>query len=126
MLLGYVKNRSHLDWIHEHNLYNLRASGKRGRVGLRGRELSAELVLLYGRESIPVELWRVVDEPELRSRNQMQRLGYPDAGHEIYFCLPIERIADWQPPANFTMAKFESLRREAAPDLVVGAPAVTT
>src|SRR3989442_11577474 len=91
VLFGYVRGRRHLEWIHSTGLYNLRATGSRGRVGLRSSELSAEFVLLYGHRIVP-EIWQVRGLPELHSRDEMERLGYPRPRGQAYYCLPIRAI----------------------------------
>ena len=47
VLLAYVKSDEHLAWIQSNLLYNMRADGRRGSVGLSSPELGVELVILY-------------------------------------------------------------------------------
>src|SRR5690606_19337912 len=60
VLLGYVKNQAHLAWIKARGLYNLRADGRTGSVGLQAAELGTELVVLYSPALPKAEVWRVV------------------------------------------------------------------
>ena len=48
MLLGYVRDQEHYNWIRSTGLYNLRADDRTGSVGLGSPELAAEIVVLYG------------------------------------------------------------------------------
>ena len=48
ILLGYVKDREHYQWIHREALYNLRADGRTGSVEINAEELSSRYLLLYG------------------------------------------------------------------------------
>src|SRR5690606_29354085 len=89
VLLGYVKNQAHLAWIKARGLYNLRADGRTGSVGLQAAELGTELVVLYSPALPKAEVWRVVDGPQVLSRRRLMELGYPTPRGELYICLAV-------------------------------------
>lgn len=97
VLLGYVKGSDHLSWIESAGLYNLRADDRRGSVGLGGKELAVDFIVLYGRTFTP-QLWRVTGEPRLMRAARMLASGYPRPRGDLYLCLPVERHApDYHP-----------------------------
>ncbi len=125
VLLGYVRGPRHVAWIRKTLLYNLRATGTRGRVGLRSSELDADFVLLYGRGFEGVEIWRVGGAPELHVREEMVQLGYPSPGGRAYYCLPIRRVESvaWE---ERLAAAIGQIRRRIAPEAAKGQPITTT
>ncbi|HYF78497.1 MAG TPA: DUF2357 domain-containing protein [Symbiobacteriaceae bacterium] len=127
VLLGYVKDKEHLGWIHEKRLYNLRADGvSSGSVGLGSRELAFDLVLLYGPGVDGVEIWPSIGEPELVTREGMVELGYPNPRRALYYCA---RLADPVPAELVTRSsrgQLEAVRRLVKPGAVEGAPVVTS
>jgi len=126
VLLGYVKNREHLQWIHENKRYNLRADKRRGSVGLRSRELAADLVLLYGPKMNETELWRVTGEPELVAQERLLGMGYPNPRGELYYCLVLQEISFQDDSITLLKGKVEAIRARVAPKATVGAPVTTT
>jgi hypothetical protein len=93
VLLGYVRSEQQLRWIHERRLYNLRADG-RGRVGLRSRELAADILVTYGPSLKRPEVWALVGEPMIMTKARMAELGYPSPSKQLYYCLPLEPVPD--------------------------------
>ncbi len=126
VLLGYVRGPRHLEWIHRTRLYNLRATGARGRVGLTGPELGADLLILYGRAMERVEFWRVRGAPELHTKEEMDRTGYPRPSGKAYYCLPLQPVDPgvWQ--GRITPAAVLDLRRQLSPAAPHGWPVATT
>jgi len=126
VLLGFVRGTNHLSWIHETRLYNLRATGERGRVGLRGPELAAAFVLLYGSGLEEVELWRVRGAPELHTREEMVSLGYPSPTGQAYYCLSVRQVdlGPWREIA--TPERILSLRTAMFPAAPKGRPVTLT
>jgi uncharacterized protein len=125
VLLGYVKNSEHLQWIRQNGRYNLRADG-RGSVGLSSSQLATQLVMLYGADVPAVELWHVEGEPELVTRARMLRLGYPDPSVELYFCLKMRPVNREEWPLVISRESVETLRRQVKPSVAAGAPVTTT
>jgi len=126
VLLGYVRGARHLRWIHDRKLYNLRATGSRGRVGLRGSELNADLVILYGRSVNGIEVWRGGGRPELHTIDEMNNLGYPSPTGRAYYCIPIQEaeVGEWG--QLLTPAFILELRNRIAPDVPQGWPVATS
>jgi predicted component of viral defense system (DUF524 family) len=89
VLLGYVKDQSHLAWIKRNGLYNLRADNRNGSVSLGGAELAADVLMLYG-PAIETSLLQIVDKPRLLRRDDLIASGYPDPGGSLYFCLAVD------------------------------------
>lgn len=126
VLLGFVRGPKHLEWILTNGLYNLRATGKRGRVGLRSRELDADVVILYGNGLERSEILLVRGAPELHTKEQMLTLGYPGPSAAAYYCIPIRptELGAWD--KRIHSAEVLELRRRIAPELPLGWPVATT
>ncbi len=126
VLLGYVRGPDHLEWIQRTCLYNLRAMGRRGRVGLGSSELSADLVVLYGHALAQVKVWQVQGAPELHTRSEMETLGYPNPRGEAYYCLPLRELdlGDWG--RVLTPEAILELRSQVAPEAPRGWPVTTS
>lgn len=92
-LLGFVKDKTHWEWITRNKIYNLRADDRRGAVGLGSKELACEFIVL----SCPSErrslLARVCGQPRLLGKAAMEALRYPDPS-DLYYCFSIEAIDD--------------------------------
>jgi predicted component of viral defense system (DUF524 family) len=126
VLLGYVKNTRHLQWIHEYHRYNLRADGRRGSVGLRSAELAVEFVLLYGSQLTGPELWKVSGEPEIMAKAKMYEMGYPEPRSELYYCLPLEQVIAADRLIPISLKKIKEIRDQIAPNVVPGKPVTIT
>lgn len=126
VLLGYVRGSRHLEWIHKARLYNLRATGRRGRVGLKGSELSAELVVLYGRGLDGVEIWRVGGDTELHTQKEMAEMGYPQPGGTAYYCLPLQEVALGAWERRISLDTVLRVLSRIAPGKPLGSPVPTT
>jgi uncharacterized protein len=126
VLLGYVKSKKHLEWIHKSKRYNLRADRRRGSVGLRSAELAVEFVLLYGQQMNDAELWHVSDEPEIMTNAKMSDMGYPEPRSDLYYCVPLEKVLPSDGPISISREKVEAVRTRVAPKAIAGAPISTT
>jgi hypothetical protein len=125
ILLGYVKNANHHDWIVRTGLYNLRADkDRRGGVGLRSSELSVELVALYGRIGDQPTLFRVTDEPRVVTTTDLLELGYPSPGGQLYFCLPVAPVDSL--PTWWAVERTARVAESTEPARPRGAPIVTS
>ena len=91
-LLGYVKSQAHADWILAEGLYNLRADGRTGSVGLAGAEIGAEILVLYGPSLAGPLAYAVVGEPRVLSRANLMATGYPEPRGAVYLVLPLRRL----------------------------------
>ncbi|MCL5046294.1 MAG: restriction endonuclease-like protein [Actinobacteria bacterium] len=125
-LLGYVRSKDHLQWIHRNLRYNLRADRRTGSVGLGSKELAVDLVLLYGPVLGEAELWRTTGVPELTTRAQMLSMGYPRPGGDLYYCIRLKEIPRSEWPVAISRERVESVRAQVAPAASFGAPVTVT
>lgn len=96
VLLGYVKDNDHWQWIENNKLYNIRAYGHRGTVQFGAKELDSELILLSNRASNRSILAKVVGNPVIHSKEQMQQSGYlSPKGNYYCFCLEFTKDDPW-------------------------------
>lgn len=129
VLLGYVKQEDHLQWIKKQGRYNVRAPGppngqirrRRGSVSATSSVLAAPWVLLYGPHT-PTTLYSVIGEVEIWGRTDMEASSYPTPRSSAYFCLPIRRH-ECALESELPFALITSLCPDACP---VGAPTSVT
>lgn len=88
VLLGFVRNPQH-EWIRRSGLYNLRADGRTGSVGLDSPELGVEIVILYNPSWDQVEVYEATGFVALRDRAQMIEDRYPNPRSDQYLCLEL-------------------------------------
>ncbi len=125
VLLGFVRSREHFDWIRRTGRYNLRAGDRTGAVQVHGRELAAELVVLYGPPLQSPRVWRIEGEPQILTREQLIKEGYPAPRGKAYFCF---RIAPFfsaglaEASAIISEAHILAVRRRVAPAARWGQP----
>lgn len=89
VLIGYYKDTTHLRWIVDKKLYNVRAGKDRGSLDLSSSVFGARYLLLYGREGFhkfklnpqKVRVW---------SKEELERSGYGSARHDYYVIFFIE------------------------------------
>jgi hypothetical protein len=125
VLLGYVKNTAHWEWIEKTHDYNLRADSLRGgSVGLSSKELSCDLVVLYCPQLNKTSIAQIIGVPQLRTREEMLASGYPSPRGNQYYCIELDFLkADrWQTLLTSAAVEKMSLRRSS----VRGAPVSTT
>jgi predicted component of viral defense system (DUF524 family) len=124
VLLGYVKNAKHWEWIEKTHNYNLRADVRRGSVGLNSKELGCDLVLLYCPELRRTSIAQIIGIPQLRTREEMLASGYPTPRGNQYYCMELAllRADRWQTLLTCEAVKKISLRKSSA----LGAPVATT
>ena len=125
VLLGFVKDQSHLDWITANRRYNVRADGRRGSVGMTGPELGADFVLLYGPALAATQFWSVAGEPELWTRERLLGSGYPGPGGNLYVCLPLGHHVT-VPDGALSPKTIQAILRRNAPRVPRGGPVVAT
>lgn len=82
VVMGYVKNEKHLEWIRKTGLYNFRTGTQNGSLRLSRNLVSSRYLLLHAHgESI--EFVRLADEgPRVFRRSDLLRLGYPPSDDE--------------------------------------------
>jgi len=79
VLVGYYRNKKHLEWIMENNLYNLRLEGRGSKDVLNPNIFGANLLLLYGADgNITNKIFEIVQSgPSVYSKKDLQNLHYP-------------------------------------------------
>ena len=82
VVLGYVKDEKHLEWIRKTRLYNFRTGTQNGSVRLSRNLVSSRYILLHSKgESI--KFVKLADEgPRVFRRSDLLRMGYPPAMDE--------------------------------------------
>ena len=82
VVLGYVKNDKHLEWIRKTGLYNFRTGTQNGSIRLSRNLVSSRYLLLHAHgESI--QFVRLADEgPRVFRRSDLLRMGYPPSEDE--------------------------------------------
>ena len=110
VLIGYYKDTTHLRWIADKKLYNVRAGKDRGSLDLSSSVFGARYLLLYGREGFykfklnpqKVRVW---------SKEELEKSGYGSARHDYYVVFFIEeRITEGDFAAmDFDNDKLKSL-----------------
>ena len=128
VLLGYARSAEHRAWIASERLYNMRADPERlGAVGVNARELSAQLLIVYGEASHDqVELYRIVGMPRVMTAEQLVLRGYPTPRGAHYFCLPVEAIQGSSKPSWHDGEVARRAHQRAAPVPVAGVPATVS
>ena len=122
VLLGYVRDSHHLDWIVRNRLYNLRADDRTGSIAKDPSALSAELLLLYGDSDALPLLWSLGGEPLLLNAGAMVDRGYPSPTGELYCCLQLEALISVS--LTITAEGVVAVRERRAPAAGRGAPVV--
>lgn len=122
VLLGFVRNIEQLRWIEREGQYNIRAGDRAGAVEIGGRELGAELLLLYESRDSALHLAGVAKVVRWRATTAgaLSATGYPSPGGDLYFVADIEFIDHL--PAWIDSIDLEHLTATARN----GAPVVVT
>jgi hypothetical protein len=89
VLLAYVKSDEHLAWIQRNLLYNMRADGRKGSIGLTSPELGSDLVILYRPTWTTPLVLRTTGAFVLKDRGALAASGYPNPRSDSYLCLAL-------------------------------------
>lgn len=82
VILGFIKNDEHLNWIKRNGLYNFRTGTQNGSLRL-SREIVSSRYLLLHREGKSVEFVRLKNEgPRIFRRSDLLKMGYPQSSKE--------------------------------------------
>lgn len=82
VVLGYVKNDKHLEWIRKTGLYNFRTGTQNGSIRLSRNLVSSRYILLHSHGK-SIEFVRLADEgPRVFRRSDLLRMGYPPSENE--------------------------------------------
>ena len=123
VLLGFVKNELHWNWVLQTKRYNLRAYGHRGFVGVESKKLACDIVILSCPSLGKTRMARLVGRPEIIDKERMEGLGYPDPrGH--YFCFTLDLLPEDQLAGLISTDVVEGLRANMTQEK--GAPIALT
>lgn len=80
MLIGWYKDKAHLEWVLKSGLYNFRMDIERGSLRLKPEVSGAQYMLLHSyKGATSPSLLRVSKEgPRVLSRDALKVKGYPD------------------------------------------------
>lgn len=82
VMLGYVKNDKHLEWIRETGLYNFRTGTQNGSVKLSSNMVSSRYILLHS-QGKSIEFVRLSSHgPRIFRRSDLLEKGYPPSEDE--------------------------------------------
>ncbi len=95
VLVGWCKDKQHLNWILEKGLYNFRMGATEGGLRLTPEVVSAKYLLLHGVDGLGLpRLMRVrntVLGPSLLNKKQLTASGYPsEPSREAYLVFEVE------------------------------------
>lgn len=91
VLVGFVKDRTHWQWIERRQVYNVRAEGRPGGVAADSILLRSQSVLLYSPATEQVAVARIISVPELVSGSAMANTGYVKPRGN-YWCVQLARV----------------------------------
>jgi uncharacterized protein len=108
VLLGYVKNTAHWNWIQRTKNYNVRTRGRAGGVAANAELLYSQLLLLYCPDIGTIALARIVSGPELVRNAAMKSTGYPDPASD-YLCVQLSWVSDQVLVAHLSADRIDQL-----------------
>jgi hypothetical protein len=122
VLLGFVRDAEHRQWIERLRQYNIRADNRVGAVEIGGRELGAKLLLLYENKSGVLRLAGVARSVRWRPATaaDLTATGYPNPRGDLYFVADLEFVGHL--PTWIDSVDLELL----TPNVRNGAPLVVT
>ncbi len=93
VLVGYY-HKDQYPWIVAQNKYNIRVDNKEGIENYNSKTLGAKYLLIYGKEPITPDLWRIVEPaPNLVSKTELSKMGYPsEPKSENYLIFTLEPV----------------------------------
>lgn len=121
VLLGFVRSSEHLRWIERLQQYNIRAGDRVGAVEIGGRELGAELLLLYENRNGTLHVARAAKVARWRpaTASELLATGYPSPRGDIYFVADlefVEHLPTWADSINLELLTSTVL--DGAPTVV--------
>ena len=120
ILVGCYKNKEHLEWIKQHNLYNIRLGDRSGAVSKSGLVISASKLLLYDfHNPKEYQVFELDSSNHIIAKNElMKSKSYPnlkpDREYLLYMITEESRVKP-----NFDI---EELKQTYAPKLKNGSP----
>lgn len=127
VLLGYAKSAAHRAWIKRALLYNLRADPHRGgAVGINGREVATQFLVVFGSDQPDVEMYEIIDAPRIMTARHLESLQYPEAGGNYYLCLSLRYLPSPETSKWLVSRLVQDVRARKNPAAPMGAPVVVT
>ncbi len=103
VLVGYYKDDTHLKWILEKQMYNVRAGKDRGTVDLTPSVCAARYMLLYGKNGM-FKFCLKPNHVRVWSKTEIEKIGYTNPKHDFYLVFFIEKqLVD----GDFAKAEFD-------------------
>lgn len=82
VVLGYIKDEKHLEWVRKTGLYNFRTGTQNGSLKLSRNFVASRYILMHNHGK-SIELVRLSDEgPRVFRRSDLLKLGYPVSENE--------------------------------------------
>jgi len=123
VLLGFTKSAGHQAWIGQAGLYNMRADGRRGGIGLTSPELAADYLCLYGSDSDDLSVFELLGSFVLRTGAELQAAGYPEPRGTLYCCVVLGAEVDQE---GLAVTRVRQIARRGLLPELWGSPRVTT
>lgn len=92
VLLGFVKDSQHLEWVKENGTYNVRSGQRRGSVSPGDIELDARLLLLYNDDIMRPMLVHRRSGWWAATKAALAEQEYPEPRGEAYLCAAVEPV----------------------------------
>lgn len=133
VLVGYCRNDKRHEWYLSNGKYNFRAEDEKGSLELTNEVTNASYLLLRREGSIFAnEIFRITSKgPKVYSKLKLEKMHYPDPGHELYLVIDIEPVN----PAEFgnsiwdysQLARYKEIKnKEKDPHKLPGIPFTVT
>ena len=122
MLVGCYKDKSHLDWILQNQMYNVRKGERGGAIG-KSERIDATILLLYNfNNPSEYKLFELDQEKQVIANYEtMKSKSYPGAKpNKEYTLCPIMECIEID-----TIFDINELRQKYAPNSKYGVPFIT-
>ncbi|HPF17570.1 MAG TPA: DUF2357 domain-containing protein, partial [Thermotogota bacterium] len=104
VLVGFYKNKKHLNWILENKVYNVRREG-RGKLAITDEVLQSWYLLLHtaGMLKTGFIFPKTSTQPDIKLKTDMIAMNYPTPRHDSYYLFEFEPKID----KSFNNAKWD-------------------
>lgn len=91
VIIGYYKNKAHLEWINSELLYNARINSNKGSIIVDRDLAGAKYILLHGPGELETsKLYEITpDETRIFTKAELSRLNYPKPSQDAYLVFKI-------------------------------------
>lgn len=105
VLIGYIKDDHHREWVGKNFLYNARMNSSQGSLQLGSAETGASFLLLHSKgQHVTGDLWRITERgPRIFSKEEMLKRGYPRPSQEYYLIFKVKKVD----PSEFSNAVWD-------------------